>query len=29
LPADALAFYRPFHFSPHEEWGIYILVASS
>jgi hypothetical protein len=26
LPADALAFYRPFHFSPHEEWGIYILV---
>jgi hypothetical protein len=19
--ADALAFYRPFHFSPHEEWG--------
>ncbi|MDQ2946388.1 MAG: hypothetical protein M3Y27_10675 [Acidobacteriota bacterium] len=21
LPADALAFYRPFHFSPHEEWG--------
>jgi hypothetical protein len=27
LPADALAFYRPFHFSPHHEWGIYILVA--
>jgi hypothetical protein len=26
LPADALAFYRPFHFSPHEEWGIYLLV---
>jgi hypothetical protein len=26
LPADALAFYRPFHFSPHEEWGVYILV---
>jgi hypothetical protein len=26
LPADALAFYRPFHFSPHLEWGIYILV---
>ena len=26
LPADALAFYRPFHFSPHEEWGIYIMV---
>jgi hypothetical protein len=26
LPADALAFYRPFHFSPHHEWGIYIMV---
>jgi hypothetical protein len=26
LPADALAFYRPFHFSPHEQWGIYIMV---
>jgi hypothetical protein len=26
LPADALAFYRPFHFAPHEEWGIYIPV---
>jgi hypothetical protein len=26
LPADALAFYRPFHFSPHNEWGIYIMV---
>jgi len=26
IPADALAFYRPLHFSPHEEWGIYILV---
>ena len=26
LPADALAFCRPFHFSPHEEWGIYIMV---
>ncbi len=26
LPADALAFYRPFHFSPYEEWGIYIMV---
>jgi len=22
LPADALAFYRPFHFSPLNEWGI-------
>jgi hypothetical protein len=27
LPADAMAFYRPFHFSPHQEWGIYILLA--
>jgi hypothetical protein len=26
LPADALAFYRPFHFSPLNEWGIYIMV---
>ena len=26
MPADALAFYRPFHFSPFEEWGIYIPV---
>jgi hypothetical protein len=26
LPADALTFYRPFHFSPQNEWGIYILV---
>jgi hypothetical protein len=26
LPVDALAFYRPFHFSPHHEWGIYIMV---
>ena len=26
LPADALAFYRPFHFSPHDEWGIYVTV---
>ena len=26
LPADALAFYRPFHFSPRNEWGIYIMV---
>lgn len=26
MPADALAFYQPFHFSPFGEWGIYILV---
>ena len=26
LPADALAFYKPFHFSPHQEWGIYMLA---
>jgi hypothetical protein len=26
LPSDALAFYRPFHFYPHEEWGIYLLI---
>ncbi len=26
LPADALAFYRPFHFEPYEEWGIYLMV---
>jgi hypothetical protein len=24
IPADAVAFYRPFHFPPFEEWGIYI-----
>lgn len=23
VPPDAIAFYRPFHFSPIEEWGIY------
>ncbi len=26
LPADAMAFYRPFHFEPFEEWGIYLYV---
>lgn len=26
LPADALAFYRPFHFAPYDEWGIYLMV---
>jgi hypothetical protein len=25
-PADAMAFYRPFHFKPVEEWGIYLIV---
>jgi len=26
IPADAIAFYRPFHFPPLEEWGIYIHI---
>lgn len=26
LPADVMAFYRPFHFAPYDEWGIYIYV---
>ncbi len=26
LPADAMAFYRPFHFEPFEEWGIYLYI---
>ncbi|WP_295384017.1 hypothetical protein [uncultured Thiodictyon sp.] len=26
LPADAMAFYRPFHFRPFDQWGIYLLV---
>jgi hypothetical protein len=26
LPADAMAFYRPFHFPPFNQWGIYLLV---
>ncbi|MEX0806163.1 MAG: hypothetical protein WD688_23010 [Candidatus Binatia bacterium] len=26
LPADAMAFYRPFHFPPIDQWGIYILI---
>ena len=26
LPADVMAFYRPFHFAPYNEWGIYIYV---
>jgi hypothetical protein len=26
LPADAMAFYRPFHFPPFPQWGIYLLL---
>jgi hypothetical protein len=26
LSPDALAFYRPFHFTPYADWGIYLLV---
>lgn len=26
LPANAMAFYRSFHFEPFDEWGIYIYV---
>jgi hypothetical protein len=26
LPAESMAFYRPFHFPPHTQWGIYILI---
>jgi len=26
LPADAMAFYRSFHFAPYDEWGIYLYV---
>jgi hypothetical protein len=26
VPADALAFYQPFHFSRQKEWGIYMLA---
>ena len=26
IPADALAFYRSFHSSPKDEWGIYLLA---
>jgi hypothetical protein len=26
IPADAMAFYRPFHFPPFNQWGIYLLV---
>jgi hypothetical protein len=27
LPADAMAFYRSFHFPPFSQWGIYLLIA--
>ena len=26
LPPDALAFYRPFHYHPYNEWGIYFVL---
>lgn len=26
LPAEAMAFYRPFHFPPFDQWGIYLLI---
>lgn len=26
LPADAMAFYRFFHYPPYNQWGIYLLV---
>jgi hypothetical protein len=26
LPAEAMAFYRPFHFPPFNQWGIYLLI---
>lgn len=26
IPADAVAFYRPFHLEPFDQWGIYIIV---
>ena len=26
LPAEAMAFYRPFHFPPFAQWGIYLLI---
>ncbi|WP_162268096.1 hypothetical protein [Thiohalocapsa sp. ML1] len=26
LPPDAMAFYRPFHYPPFDQWGIYLLV---
>ena len=26
MPADSIALYRPFHFEPFDEWGIYIYI---
>ena len=26
MPADAMAFYRPFHLTPSREWGIYLYA---
>lgn len=26
LPADAMAFYRPFHYPPFDQWGIYLMI---
>jgi hypothetical protein len=26
IPADAMAYYRPFHFPPFDDWGIYLMV---
>jgi hypothetical protein len=26
IPADAMAYYRPFHFPPFHNWGIYLLI---
>lgn len=26
LPADAMAFYRPFHLPPFNQWGVYLLL---
>ena len=26
IPADAIAFYRPFHLEPVDQWGIYIVI---
>ena len=26
VPPDALAFYRPFHYQPYREWGIYFIL---
>jgi hypothetical protein len=26
VPPDAMAFYRPFHYAPYDEWGIYFVL---